>query len=349
MGAGYGALTQFSKGEYAGANNRQDDVAVIAGSGTPLRVDDHGGQATPTPLVGSATGVIGSRADSDWFVVAHACAGHARPSSATPAPRGPDLDIQLTVTRAAGRRAPSSTRRPAAAARSCPPASARRTPRAWPAGSYLIGVDGVGARDAAHDRVLRLRQPRRLPAHRRVALRSTRSLPDGPAAVTTSVTSTTVDPALAAAAVGRRLRRHGVRRRAGRRPSSRSARTARSQTFTGLTPGDDVRASRCWPAPRSATAPSVSPLGPHHGDQAGRAPHRHRRRPAAVAAPSPPRPAGPRRRAPGAPASPATRCSPGASAPRGRPSRPGPSAPARTPAGWSCGSRPAATASRSGP
>ena len=54
MGYGYGALTQFSKGEYAGANNTQDDVAVIAGSGAPLRVDDHGDPATPTPLVGSA-------------------------------------------------------------------------------------------------------------------------------------------------------------------------------------------------------------------------------------------------------------------------------------------------------
>ena len=36
------AISQFSLGEYAGANNTEDDFAVIKANGLPTRVDDHG-------------------------------------------------------------------------------------------------------------------------------------------------------------------------------------------------------------------------------------------------------------------------------------------------------------------
>ncbi len=36
------AVSQLSKGEYAGANNTEDDLAVIQAHGLPLRADDHG-------------------------------------------------------------------------------------------------------------------------------------------------------------------------------------------------------------------------------------------------------------------------------------------------------------------
>jgi hypothetical protein len=51
MSAGYyKPLTQFSRGEYADANNREDDFAVAQVNGLPLRQDDYGSsiaQATP--------------------------------------------------------------------------------------------------------------------------------------------------------------------------------------------------------------------------------------------------------------------------------------------------------------
>ena len=40
--ATFRAVSQFSKGEYAGANNTEDDFAVIQAHGLPLRADDHG-------------------------------------------------------------------------------------------------------------------------------------------------------------------------------------------------------------------------------------------------------------------------------------------------------------------
>lgn len=89
MGASYNrSVTQFSKGEYSGANNSQDDLAVIAGELT-YRVDDHEdsvlGIATPLLITGgtnvvsfgrvsdpSATdlsnrGIIEDRNDFDLF------------------------------------------------------------------------------------------------------------------------------------------------------------------------------------------------------------------------------------------------------------------------------------------
>jgi Metallo-peptidase family M12B Reprolysin-like len=55
MGVGYYQnLVQWSKGEYAGANQKQDDIQVIQNTGMPLRADDHGN------TTGAATGLTGS-------------------------------------------------------------------------------------------------------------------------------------------------------------------------------------------------------------------------------------------------------------------------------------------------
>lgn len=73
MGAGSGPVTQWSRGEYSGASNQQDDLAVIAGH-LPVVTDDHGDTvATATALPSSATGattrdgVIGTSGDVDVF------------------------------------------------------------------------------------------------------------------------------------------------------------------------------------------------------------------------------------------------------------------------------------------
>ena len=62
MGVGYyKALVQWSKGEYATANNVQDDSVVMQSNGLPLRADDHGNTTgTATMLTGTAAGGITS-------------------------------------------------------------------------------------------------------------------------------------------------------------------------------------------------------------------------------------------------------------------------------------------------
>lgn len=88
MGAGYYRnLVQWSKGEYANANNHEDDVGTIAGlvptyylgrrNPTGYIADDAGNtRATAAPLgvsgntVTSVTGIVSSAADEDYYVFA---------------------------------------------------------------------------------------------------------------------------------------------------------------------------------------------------------------------------------------------------------------------------------------
>lgn len=111
MGVGYyQPLVQWSKGEYATANNVQDDYVVMQSNGLPLRADDHGNTtATATVLAGTAAnglaslaaeGVIESPADIDMFAFA-AGAGSASFSLVTAA-RSANLDALVTLRDAAG-------------------------------------------------------------------------------------------------------------------------------------------------------------------------------------------------------------------------------------------------------
>jgi PKD repeat protein len=111
MGVGYyQSLVQWSKGEYLGANNTQDDYAVAQSNGLPLRVDDHGDtNATATVLVGtssggvttvSSQGVIERPTDVDVFVFS-AAAGPVN-VTLTPAARSANLDAVVTLRNSAG-------------------------------------------------------------------------------------------------------------------------------------------------------------------------------------------------------------------------------------------------------
>lgn len=99
MGVGYyNTVVQWSKGEYASANNTQDDVAII-GSMVGFRSDDHADStAVATPLSGiafSASGIIGSAADQDVF--SFTSNGGAFSLRVQPAPNSPNLDLQAEV------------------------------------------------------------------------------------------------------------------------------------------------------------------------------------------------------------------------------------------------------------
>jgi PKD repeat protein len=111
MGVGYyQPLAQWSKGEYAGANNAQDDYAVMQSNGLPLRTDDHGNTTAAATLMSSvaangtstasAQGVIERPTDVDVFAFT-AAAGSAT-ITLSPAVRAANLDALVTVRDAAG-------------------------------------------------------------------------------------------------------------------------------------------------------------------------------------------------------------------------------------------------------
>ena len=147
MGVGYYVpLVQWSKGEYTNANNDEDDLAIIAASGAPLRADDHGNTAaTATTLVPNApqTGIISTRTDVDAF--SFTTFGDTYAFTATPAPTGPNLDIELEIRDAANNLVavadPPSTNPNGTFSSSGLAASITAT---LPAGTYTAFVDGVG-------------------------------------------------------------------------------------------------------------------------------------------------------------------------------------------------------------
>jgi hypothetical protein len=142
MGAGYGrAVTQWSKGEYTGANNAEDDLAVISAHGATTLADDVGGTAgTATPVASGAinfAGEITTRTDVDVFAL------DSGPGTITiqaaAAYVGPDLDITLDLRDANG--AVVATSSPTGSMGALLSASVA-------AGRYTVWVDGVGTGDA---------------------------------------------------------------------------------------------------------------------------------------------------------------------------------------------------------
>lgn len=105
MGVGYYKnLVHWSKGEYANANNIEDDLAIIvSNNGFPYRADDHNNNiSSATALTtGIATGVIEKRSDIDVFSFNLNAAGEItlRASGATP---DNNLDISLVLTNSSG-------------------------------------------------------------------------------------------------------------------------------------------------------------------------------------------------------------------------------------------------------
>ena len=125
MGSGYYKnVTQWSQGEYNGANNKQDDVAQISSTvnGAGYRADDFGNSAaTAKVLSGNSLnqfGIIETRTDSDWFrfstgtgnvslSINNACQawindGFGNYTNSLLAGRSPNLDIAATLYGADG-------------------------------------------------------------------------------------------------------------------------------------------------------------------------------------------------------------------------------------------------------
>jgi len=143
MGAGFGRpIVQWSRGDYAGANNQQDDLALIAANGAPLRADEAGPATTGAGPLPAGTSYITDDADVDVYALG-TCVGPVV-VAARRAPVSPDLDIRLRLLRADGSVVASAN----------PPAVAWTRDRARglsatigttvTAGTYFVAVDGVG-------------------------------------------------------------------------------------------------------------------------------------------------------------------------------------------------------------
>ena len=150
MGVGYyKSLVQWSKGEYSGANNTQDDFVVAGSNGLPLRTDDYGNTTgTATALQGSPAtvdGVIGSRTDVDAFTVS-VSAGPAT-FSAIPAPTSPDLDIKLEVRDSSGTLVGSDDPASGSTDNDTSTGMGATVTATLAAGTYTVLVDGVGYGD----------------------------------------------------------------------------------------------------------------------------------------------------------------------------------------------------------
>ncbi|MEJ0089302.1 MAG: autotransporter-associated beta strand repeat-containing protein [Limisphaerales bacterium] len=105
MGVGYDEpISQWSKGEYANANNTEDDLTIITSHGVTYRTNDFGNSmGTATPLTGFAittNGIISRGTDVDYFSFV-ASAG-ASQFSIVPWELGADLHLKVSLYNSGG-------------------------------------------------------------------------------------------------------------------------------------------------------------------------------------------------------------------------------------------------------
>lgn len=139
MGVGYyKPVTQFSKGEYANANNLEDDFAVMS-SRVPLAVDDHGNTfPTATVLVGPNVangGTIENGSDVDVFRL-DAAAGPLSLQVKSPSPES-DLSAKVELLGATGNVLASASS----------PAVAAAFDLSVSAGTYYLRISSIGYGD----------------------------------------------------------------------------------------------------------------------------------------------------------------------------------------------------------
>jgi hypothetical protein len=142
MGAGFfKSITQWSKGEYDGANNTEDDLAEMLNYGASYRSDDHGDWIdNATMLSGDifqVSGIIERTGDMDVFGF-QAKAGNIS-INVDPASLGPNLDILVQIFDESGNIITEDN------PYNILPASLDLN---LPAGNYYILIDGVGTGDS---------------------------------------------------------------------------------------------------------------------------------------------------------------------------------------------------------
>jgi hypothetical protein len=143
MGVGYGKpLVQWSKGDYPGATQTQDDVARISSSGAPYRTDEAGDTVGSASPLSAATAYVTTRTDTDVWSLG-SCAG-AFTVSASPAAVSPNLDIELTLLSAAGSTVASANPVSATSTSDVATGISASISTSVATGAYYVRVDGVG-------------------------------------------------------------------------------------------------------------------------------------------------------------------------------------------------------------
>jgi len=136
-------VSQWSKGEYTKATNKEDDLAKITTlNGFGYRPDDHGsttGSATPLASGAVAEGIIERTTDVDYFSFTMPGDGHVQ-IAINPDNLAPNLDILAQLLNEDG--VPLFTSNP-------PDALNAKFDLDLPGGDYYLSIDGTGFGDPA--------------------------------------------------------------------------------------------------------------------------------------------------------------------------------------------------------
>lgn len=143
MGVGYyQPVAQWSKGEYPGANNLQDDVTVIHAAGANLRADDYANAITGASQLGGTASAVAQfgviENDTDVDVFAFPSGSGTAQFTVTPDALAPNLDIQVKILDATGKVVVQAN--PVDALNASVTATLG-------AGQYFLQVEGVGKGD----------------------------------------------------------------------------------------------------------------------------------------------------------------------------------------------------------
>ncbi|MEV0793202.1 pre-peptidase C-terminal domain-containing protein [Kribbella sp. NPDC050459] len=150
MGVGYyRGISQWSKGEYADANNKEDDFAVVGAHGLALRADEAGdtaGDAAALAVGTPASGVIAAEEDTDVYGFDVSAAGNYT-ATASAAPSGGNLDIKLDLLDSAGAIVASNDPASGQSDAGTPMGLGASVSGSLQPGRYYLRIDNVGYGD----------------------------------------------------------------------------------------------------------------------------------------------------------------------------------------------------------
>jgi len=147
MGVGYyRGISQWSKGEYSGANNTEDDYSVIGTHGLALRTDEAGdstGAAAALAVGATANGFIAAEADTDVYRVDVSAAGNYT-ATASAGALGGNLDIKLDLLNSAGTVVTSADPASGQSNAGTPTGLGATVTSNLQPGTYYLRIDNVG-------------------------------------------------------------------------------------------------------------------------------------------------------------------------------------------------------------
>ncbi len=147
MGVGYYLpITQWSAGEYSGANNTENDFTVIAANGGSPATDDAGDSTAAAVALAASpatvAGLIGTRTDVDMFSLSTAAA--TLNLSLAAAPTSPNLDARLDLINSSGTVIATSDPLTGSTAAEAAAGMGASLSATVAAGTYYVRIDGTG-------------------------------------------------------------------------------------------------------------------------------------------------------------------------------------------------------------